>query len=784
MKLNRYSFLIVLLTFCFAFTSKQSQAQGTGTIRGFVYLKKTGEPSLFTNVYLLGTTIGATTDVNGYYSITHIPPGSYTLIATSVGYDTAKEAVIVNKDQIVTKKLYLGETSVSLGTVSVSAAQKARQTDPDVSVTVITPEMMKQIPTIGGQADIAQYLQILPGVVSTGDQGGQLYIEGGQPIQNKVILDGMTIFNPFHSIGLFSVFDADVISDATVYAGGFNAEYGDRVSAIMDIRTRDGNKKRISGKIDVSPFGAHALVEGPLLKNTNDDPDKASSSFILSAKNSYLEQTSKTLYPYINSGQGLPFNYADYYGKISFNTANGSKLNLFGFDYNDNVNYPGIDTIGWKQYGIGANFILVPGSSSSLMEGNIDFSNYSISESQKDESPGQSSINTFDLGLKFTYFGGNTTVYYGFNISGTGTAYNFYNSANRLISDSATSDQLNGFLKFKLVSKNKKLIVEPGLRLQYYATYDAFSPEPRLDAKYNISDKFRLKFASGLYSQDIISVVDEREVVDLFYGISTAPPLADIPSSFNQQGGSTVNVASPLQRAYHITGGFEYDPSSFVHVNIEGYLKNFLQTTTLNYDKIYDDVPDNYQIPDTLKKDFLVQSGKAYGADITIRYDRKELSLYAVYSLGYVEYWSGTYQFPPPFDRRHNLNLVASYSFGKDLSWKADIRFNYGSGFPFTPTQGYYPNVPFSNIGTNYTNSQATLATLYGQFDGARLPDYARLDASIDKSFQLSENVGLHINASVINLLDRQNIFYFDRLSGQSVYQLPILPTLSVAMTF
>ncbi|HXP48614.1 MAG TPA: TonB-dependent receptor [Bacteroidia bacterium] len=785
MKLHRYSFLSLLLAICFAFTASHSVAQNnTGTIRGFVYLKKTGEPALFTNVYLQGTTIGATTDVNGYFSITHVAPGTYVLVATSVGYDTAHESVTVLKDQILTKKLYIADASIELGSVNISASEKSRQTDPNVNVTVITPQMMKQIPSIGGQPDIAQYLQVLPGVVSTGDQGGQLYIEGGQPIQNKVILDGMTIFNPFHSIGLFSVFDGDVISDATVYAGGFNAEYGDRVSSIMDIRTRDGNKKRVSGKVDVSPFGAHALVEGPLIKNTNDDPDKASSSFILSVKNSYIGQTSKALYPWIDSGHGIPFNFADYYGKVSLNTANGSKLNIFGFDYNDNVTYPNIDTVKWKEYGVGANFILVPGSSSSLMEGNIDFSNYSISDAQKDGLPRQSSINTFDLNLKFTSFMGNTNLYYGFDISGTQTAFNFYNSAKRFINDSLTSDELNGYVKLKITSKNKKLIVEPGFRVQYYATYNQISPEPRLDAKYNITDKFRFKFATGLYSQDLISIVDERDVVDLFYGISTAPPTADIPSQFTQQNGSTQAITSPLQRGYHLTGGFEYDPSNFIHINIEGYYKNFLQTSTLNYNKIYDDNADNYLIPDTLKKDFLVQSGKAYGADITIRYDYKELSLYGVYSLGYVEYWDGSYQFPPPFDRRHNVNLVASYTFGKDLSWMADVRFNYGSGFPFTPTQGYYPNVPFNNIGANYTTSNANLGTLYGTFDGSRLPDYARLDISLDKSFQLSENVGLHINASVVNLLDRQNIFYYDRLSGQRVNQLPILPTLSVAMTF
>jgi hypothetical protein len=784
MKLNRYSFFSLLLVLCFAGIAAQSNAQKNGAIRGFVYEKKTGEPVLYASVYLKGTTTGTTTDVNGYFSLSNIAGGNYTLVATSIGYDTVTEAIALAKEQIITKKLYLQEAGVTMGTVEVSGESQRHKTNVDVGVTVITPEMMKQIPSIGGQADIAQYLQVIPGVVSTGDQGGQLYIEGGQPIQNKVILDGMTIFNPFHSSGLFSVFDGDVISDATVYAGGFNAEYGDRVSSIMDIRTRDGNKKKVTGKIDVSPFGAHALVEGPLIKNANDDPEKASSTFILSVKNSYLGQTSKTLYPYVDSGHGIPFDFADYYGKVSLNTANGSRISIFGFDYNDNVNYPGIDSVGWKEYGVGTNFVLVPGGSSSLLEGNIDFSNYSLTEKAQGGQLNQSGINTFDLGLKFTSFLGNTTIYDGFDIEGTGTSYNFYNSAGRQISDSLTSDEISGYIKLKIISTNKKLILEPGFRVQYYATYSQLSPEPRLDAKYNISDKVRLKFATGLYSQDLISIVDERDVVDLFYGISTSPPTADIPSQFTQQNGTTANVTNPLQRAYHITGGFEYDPTNRIHVDVEGYYKNFLQTTTLNYDKVYDDNANNYLIPDTLKKDFLVQSGKAYGADISIRYDRKNLTIYGVYSLGYVYYWDGSYQFPPPFDRRHNVNLVVSYKFGKDLSWMADVRFNYGSGFPFTPTQGYYPNVPFNNIGTNYTGSNASLGTLYGNFDSYRLPDYARMDASIDKSFQLSQDIGLHVNASVINALDRANIFYYNRITAQRVNQLPILPSISVAMTF
>ena len=130
----------------------------------------------------------------------------------------------------------------------------------------ITPKDLEMIPTIGGEADLAQYLQIVPGVVFTGDQGGQLYIRGGSPVQNKVLLDGMIVYSPFHSIGLFSVFDTDIIRNTDVYTGGFNAEYGGRISSIMDIKTRDGNKKTFEGKLSANTFGSKLLMEDILTR--------------------------------------------------------------------------------------------------------------------------------------------------------------------------------------------------------------------------------------------------------------------------------------------------------------------------------------------------------------------------------------------------------------------------------------------------------------------------------------------------------------------------------------
>ncbi|MEI7981639.1 MAG: carboxypeptidase-like regulatory domain-containing protein, partial [Bacteroidota bacterium] len=328
-------FLLPLLLILFTIPGRQVLAQ-FGSLRGFVYEQETGEPVLFTNVYFYKTSIGAPTDANGYFAITRIAPGDYTLMVTYVGFDTLKMPVTIKSNELVSKKLYLTKSSVNLAEINISASRQDKIRETQTSIIKITPKEIQSIPTIGGQPDLAQYLQILPGVVFSGDQGGQLYIRGGPPIQNKVLYDGMIVYNPFHSIGLFSVFDVDILKNVEVYTGGFGAEYGGRISSVMDVTTRDGNKNRFSGKLDVSTFGAKALIEGPIHRQKHEDD--ASASFIFSIKNSYLAESSKIFYTYIDEN-GLPYNYLDIYGKIAVNAPNGSKVNLFGFRFADNVNY-------------------------------------------------------------------------------------------------------------------------------------------------------------------------------------------------------------------------------------------------------------------------------------------------------------------------------------------------------------------------------------------------------------------------------------------------------------
>lgn len=763
---------LLLLPF-FIITSAFAQ---DATVRGFVYDEKSGEPVIFTNVYLKGTMHGTSTDVNGYYSITKVPPGNYTLTVSALGYDSIQNPISLSANQILNKNLYAVQKAVSLQIVDVSAEREEARNEVKMSVQKITPKEIESLPSIGGEADIAQYMQVLPGVIFTGDQGGQLYIRGGSPIQNKVLLDGMIVYNPFHSIGLFSVFDTDIIRNADIYTGGFNARYGGRISSIMDITTKDGRANEFQGKLSASTFGAKLTLDGPLQK-----PKKLGgsySSYIISAKHSYLNETSKVLYDYVDTN-GLPFQYSDFYGKLSFNSENGSKFSVFGLHFNDKVNYQAISDLNWRNAGVGANFLLVPTGNPVLIEGYGAYSSYHISLQEANLEERFSSVKGMNFGLDFTYFLGDDEIKYGLEVVTMATDFQFFNASNRKISQQQSTTELAFYGKYK--KKIGRLIVEPSLRIHYYASLSHISPEPRLGAKFNVSENFRLKLAAGMYSQNLISANSDRDVVNLFYGFLSGPD--NLQDEFTNENGDVEEIRHKLQKANHLIAGFEYDITRRVNLNVEGYYKRFSQLTNLNRNKIFDE--SDVDRPEIQRKDFIVETGDAYGVDFVIKYDHKDLSLYGVYSLGKVTRWDGLQEYFPIFDRRHNVNFVGSYAFGKTRLWEFSARWNLGSGFPFTQTQGFYEKYTFADgTATDVVNGNGDVGILYGELNGGRLPYYHRLDVTLKRQFVLSENSILEANVGITNMYDRENIFYFDRVNYERVDQLPFMPNAGLSLTF
>ncbi len=769
----RYIYALCAGILCLVSMAQKSE------IRGFVYNKKTGEAVAFANVYLRETYQGITSDEEGLYVLTKLSPGKYTLCAKALGFDSLCVEVSLNEGKLLTKNILLNETGIDLDEINISAEKQKRKKDVYISVTNITSKELKMIPSIGGEPDLVQFLQVLPGVVFSGDQGGQLYIRGGSPIMNKVLLDGMTLYNPFHSIGLFSVFDSDLLKSTDVYSAGFGSEYGGRISAIVDVKTKDGDKNEIKGKVNLNTFTSKIMLEGPLKKFNPEDG--SSTTFIASYKNSFLNKSSKLFYNYIGADK-LPYSFEDLYGKITFNGASGSKINFFGFHHTDNVDFKNASKYSWVSKGFGSKFFLLPQGSNTLINATFTFSNYDMNQKEVDAKPRSSGINGFYAGMNFTNFMGDDEFQYGIEINGFRTNFNLYNSANRSIQQSENTTELNGFMRYKMISANKKLILEPGLRFQYYASFGDFSPEPRLRAKYNLSKRLRLKAATGLYSQNLMSASSDRDVVNLFYGFLSGP------DEYPQQVGNTT-FDNRLQKSTHGVLGVEYDLNKENEFNFEVYIKEFTQLTNINRDKIFDDNNENQKQPWYLRNDYIGETGRAYGFDITYKASYDKLYFWGVYSYNNVSRYDGLINYQPHFDRRHNVNLLGTYKLLKDESLELSARWNLGSGFPFTQTQGYYEYLDFNKgATTDYTKANGVLGIQYAGLNQGRLPYYHRLDASATKTFKIKRTDGkvriMEAIFSCTNLYNRANIFYFDRVNYKRVDQLPILPSLAVSYSF
>ena len=767
----KLSVLIIRLTFILCFCYANALAQN-GTLRGIVY-DEILEPAMGATILVEQTDMYAVADINGLFIIPDIPFGTYKLKVSYIGYGSQIIDVNIKQKNSALLKIYLQEESTKLQNINLNSERQERKNEVNVSVLKLTSKTIKKLPGIGGDPDVAQFLQVLPGVVFTGDQGGQLYIRGGAPIHNKVLLDGMTIYSPFHSIGFFSVFDTDLIKKVDVYTGGFGAKYGGRISSVMDIQTRDGNKKELSGRLSANTFSSKLLLEGPVFKSLENG---ISNSFILSAKTSYLDQTSKSFYSYL-SDDGLPYSFSDFYGKLSFFSKNGSKVNLYGFGFNDNVNYANLTELGWLTYGFGSNIVLIPSSAKMLVEGKAAYSKYDIFQEDFGAPRNNSIIDGFNLGLDFSYFiSQQHQAKYGIEILGYTTQLNFRNAIGTLIDPKDHSTEFAGYVSYNY--KSNRLIIDPSIRLQNYTSLGETSIEPRLGIKYNLNEYCRIKGSFGVFSQNLMSTSSERNVVNLFSGFLSST--TSLPSSF--QGD---DIQSALQKSTHYIVGFEYDLNNNIDINVEGYVKDFSQLITENNNQIFEDISEFENEPDYLKKEFIVEKGIASGFDILVKYLDDRINIWTVYSFGIVEREDEIQTYSPHYDRRHNLNFVFSYLFGKEKKWDLSIRWNYGSGFPFTKTQAYYEELNFTNgSNTNISNLNGDLGIIYSDLNTGRLPDYHRLDLGIKKKSNLNRYGIIEFSLGVTNVYNRNNIFYYDRIDAVRVDQLPIIPSVGLNWIF
>jgi hypothetical protein len=378
--------------------------------------------------------------------------------------------------------------------------------------------------------------------------------------------------------------------------------------------------------------------------------------------------------------------------------------------------------------------------------------------------------------MNFSYNFKKDELKWGIEINGFRTIFNIVNSNGRSIKQDESTTEINGFANYKFV--RKYFIANFGIRAQYYASLGNQSLEPRFQIRFMPGPRLGIKFAAGMYSQNLLSAISDRDVVNLFYGFLSGPD--NLPKSFDGKP-----LTHSLQKSNHLVAGVDYKLTKHQTLNLEGYIKYFPQITNINRDKLFEDDEFNQDKPERLRQSFMVESGNAYGGDISYKYSFKGWYVWMVYSLSWVNRYDGYKTYQPIFDRRHNANAMVSYEFDKKNPTEISLRWNFGSGFPFTQTQGYYEKYDFkSGIGSNYTQGNGQLGIVYADLNQGRLPYYHRLDFSVKRTWKLANKREFNTILSITNVYDRNNIFYFDRIKNQRVDQLPFLPALGVNYSF
>ncbi|NOY06322.1 MAG: TonB-dependent receptor plug domain-containing protein, partial [Chlorobi bacterium] len=307
-----FSLLFLLIGVFFLMPETLVAQQGKGSVKGFVRDSTTGEALSLVNVVVKGMGQGAATDSRGFYFISNIHPGKIVLRVSLVGYATKEVDVEVVAGKVATANIRLAPVVYQSGTVTATAQRRARY-DTEISTQPIGSTEIEVVPA-AVEADLFRTISILPGVVSTSDVTSQFYVRGGGGDQNMIILDGMTIYNPFHALGLFSIFDADAVKEAEVLKGGFPAQYGNRLSSIINIKTREGNARRFAGKVSASFLSVKASAEGPT-------PWKG--SWIVSARKSTFNEVLKK---FVRTD--VPFDFYDVIARANVETGDAGRLSV------------------------------------------------------------------------------------------------------------------------------------------------------------------------------------------------------------------------------------------------------------------------------------------------------------------------------------------------------------------------------------------------------------------------------------------------------------------------
>jgi hypothetical protein len=740
----RRTILIALLLLCFTVSSGQTKF----TISGTVSDKSTGETLIGASVKLNGTLVtGITTNSYGFYSI-NVPSGKYTISVSFIGYGTLVDSINITKSEKLNFSLS-GANDLSEVVIS-STKSNDNVSNPQMGLQKVNVREISNVPVLLGERDVLKTLQLLPGIKSAGEGNSGFYVRGGSTDQNLILLDEAPVYNASHLLGFFSTFNSDAIKDLSVYKGGMPAQYGGRLSSVLDIRMNEGNRKSYDMEGGIGLISSRLKVEGPIVK------DKG--SFMISARRTYLDAFLSLSPDSAINGNTLFF--YDVNAKANYQLDNKNTFFLSGYFGRDKLGISDSFGFNWGNATVTMRWNHLFGdrlfSNTSLIYSNY---NYVIqNKNDVNEFEVNSSIKDFNIKQDYEYSIGNTnSLKFGVNAIHHTIAPGKLTSSDRSSINQTTIENRKGVELAAYVSDEwavtDKFNLVAGLRLSSFSLLG-----PGTFKTYDIDGIAidTLRYGKG----DVIKTyiyVEPRISLSYKLGTSSSIKASYTRNVQNIHLMSNSTTTSPTD--LYILNSNNVKPELADQVS-GGYFKNFFDDTyefsvELYYKWLQNQI--EYRTGTDLRgnsnveADLLFGKGRAYGIEFFLKKRFGKFNGWIGYTLSKTERQfdqlnNGSW-FYAKQDRTHDLSLVGIYKVS--TRWSFSSVFVYNTGNAVT-----YPSGKYQINGRT--------AFYYTEKNGYRTPAYHRLDFSATlegkpgKRLQSSWSFGLY------NVYNRQNAFAID----------------------
>ncbi len=744
-------------------------AQEKFTLSGYVKDISSGETLIGANVFYNsdeGMT-GTVTNLYGFYSLT-LPKGTYKIDYNYIGYETVSREVVLDKD--ISLNIELGESALMLDQDVVITGRKEDEnvSSADVGKVALEVSKLKTLPAFMGEVDVLKSIQLLPGVQASGEGNAGFYVRGGGADQNLILLDDATVYNTGHLFGFFSVFNADALKNTTIIKGGMPAQYGGRLSSVLDVTMKEGNNKRFQADGGIGLIASRLTLQGPIQKNK--------SSFILSGRRTYISELAQ---PQINktdfAGSGYYFydlnakvNYifsdkdrvylSGYFGRDVFTFSNGDR------DFATNIPWGNATgTLRWNHLFNDKMFMNTTAVYNSYnFKFGVDVQDFKVEYF--------SGIRDYSLKVDFDYF---PTVRHKVKFGVNYTWHKF--SPSRLEANVQGTDvepvvEINKAHEFAAYIQDEwditgRLKVNVGLRAALFAqvgpydfTYNSDSTttfnegehvksypaiEPRMNFRYRITDAASLK-GSVTYNTQFIHLVTNSA--------STLPTDTWLPSS---------KLIRPQRAWQYSLGWFQNLKQNKYEASVELFYKQLFNQ--IDYTETY--VPTGP--PTKLENNFVFGNGRAYGAEFFVKKRLGKFNGWLGYTISRSErIFEGNdlegdedlaffenqpindgKWFVSSFDRPHDISLALNYEISPKLILSGVWVFASGQAITVPKEIAFIDN---------------KLITLYGDRNSYRIAPYHRMDLSLTYKPQQKKERRFksEFNASIYNVYNRRNIYY------------------------